>query len=378
MAPPSPSRVAGWHLPVALALVGLGVAHLVLEGLQTLAVLRAAFPLALGGFVVLVVGTSRMLLAGTAGIPVAGRRVWWLPGLLTAVGSLGLHVAFGGRPSLLAPSAIAWGLGLGLHAGLLGFSLARARGGLQIVEGWPALLATIAALGYGLAAAVAVPSVALASFSLLAALHLVVTGFVVLAIAAVVLDVLPRFAGRELPNAWCAAIAVTLALGPMLLAEGFHRSAPLLRYGALVEGLGLALLGGGLVWLVLGSERERISFLLYAVAGVAVLVGTILGVGIVLGWVPRAQAAWHGAVNLLGFVGLVVLGAVIDLFAPALSPGAEPLAVHNRAVVGLAVVGTGGLMATPMLPGWAVRLALAAYAAAVGLHLAGSVARLTR
>lgn len=378
MAPPSPSRVAGLHLPVALALVGVGVAHLLVEGLRGLVPLQAAFPLALGGFVVLVVGTSRMLLAGTAGVPVAGRRAWWLPGLLAAAGSLGLYAAFLGRASLLAPSAVAWGLGLGLHAGLLGFSLARARGGLQVVDGWPALAATIAGLGYGLAAAVAVPLVALGSFSLFAALHLVVTGFVVLAIAAVVLGVFPRFTGRGLPRAWGAAIAVTLAAGPMLLAEGFNGSATLLRYGAIVEGLGLALLGGGLVWMVLGSERERASFLLYGIAGVAALVGAGVGAGVVLGRIPRVQAAWHGAVNLLGFVGLVVLGAVIDLFAPALWPGAKPLEQHNRLVVALAGIGTAGLLAVPLLPGWTVRVALGAYGTAVGLHLAGSVARLRR
>jgi hypothetical protein len=374
----SETRIAGLHLPVALSLIAVGVGHLVVEGLQPFTVLRAAFPLALGGFVVLVIGTSRMLLSGRANVAVAGRRAWWVPGLAATVGSLGLYAAFGGRAWLLSPAALLWGAGLGLHVGLLGFSLARARQGASVVDGWPALSATVAGLGYGLAAAVAIPSVPLLGFGLLAALHLVLTGFVVLAIAAVVLGVLPGITGRAIATPVAGVLAVGLSLGPMLLAEGLNGSALQLRLGAIVEGIGLVGLGGVLVWSTITSERERASFWLYGAAGISILLGATLGAAIVMGWTTRGQAPWHGAVTLLGFVGLVVLGAVMDLFAPALKPRADPIERHNLTVVGVALTGMAGLVAVPLVPGWTVRVALVAYLAAVGLHLVGSLARLQR
>lgn len=371
----SETAIAGLHLPVALALFGLGVGHILWRGLSAFTVLQAAFPIALGGFVVLIVGTSRMLLAGTVRIDVAGQSLGWLPGLLSAVGSLGLYVGFAFRAHWLTPSAIVWGLGLGSHVLLVGYSLARAREGVP-VEQAPAAVTVIGALGYGLAAALAVPLVALASFGVFAALHLVLAGFVVLTIAAVAIEVLPRFTGRGLPQAWNGAMAITLALGPMLLAEGLMASGPRLQAGAVVEGVGLIMLGAGLLWMVLGSERERVSFDLYALAGVSVLVGTGVGASMALGWLSYAHAPWHGAVNLLGFVGMVVLGAAIDLFAPAMSSGADSLDRHNKVLLGLGIVAVAGILLAPVLPSDLVTGALAVYLAAIAWHFAGSIGRL--
>jgi hypothetical protein len=126
------------------------------------------------------------------------------------------------------------------------------------------------------------------------------------------------------------------------------------------------------------SERERPSFYLYAVAGATLVFGAGLGTAVALGYAARGWAPLHGAVNVLGFVGLVVLGAVMDLFAPAVAAGAERRQQHNRFVLGLALAGTMGLMASPLLARAGVRLALGLYLAAVGFHLVGSVSRLRR
>lgn len=374
----SETRNASLHVPLALALVAVGVGHVLVEGWATLTVLRAAFPLALGGFVVLVVGTSRMLLAGTTGIAVAGGRAWWVPGLLTATGSLGLYAALGGRPAWLVPSALAWGLGLAVHVGTIGYSLARGRTQVAFTQGWPVGVTTLAALGYGLASALAIPLVALERLTLFAALHLVVTGFVVLAIAAVVLEVFPRFTGEALPGPWAGGAAVSLALGPMLLAEGFQGSARLLRAGGVVEGLGLVLLGAGLVYSVLATSRRRTSMVAYAAAGLAVVAGAGVGAGMALEVLGRGWAAWHGAMALLGFVGLLVVGAVVDLYAPALGTGEDAVERHDRAVVGLVLAGTLGLALVPWLSGPWARVGLGLYLAGLVLQLAGSLDRLWR
>lgn len=374
----SPSRIAGLHLPPALGLFAIGVLHVLLEGLQPLSVLRAAFPMALGGFALLVVGTSRMLLAGTADVRLVAERVWWLPGLLVTVGSLGLYASFGGRLAWLRPSAIVWGLGLALHVSLAGASLARRRRRATVREGWPSAVATVATLGYGLASAVAVVSVAFELVGLFAALHLFLLGFVVLAVATVVLEVFPRFTGHGLPRAWAGPLAGALALGPALVAEGFEGSALLLNVGAVLEAAGLMSLGGGLVWLVARSDRGRRSFVLYAAAGAHLVVGALVGAGMAIGHLPHRLGAWHGGLNLLGFVGLVVIGAVMDLFAPALTPGSQSLELHERAVLAAALAGAVGLLAAPVVGDLVVRVALAAYLGALALHLLGSLARLRR
>jgi hypothetical protein len=241
----SETEVAGLHLPVALALVALGVVHLAVVGVAAFAVLQAVLALVLGGFVVLIVGTSRMLVSGSGGVELPFGRLWWLPGALVTAGSLGMYTGFGEASGWLAASGAAWGLGLAMHVGLLASAFAAEA--VSIEHGWTVRATALAAIAYGLASAVAVPAAMAGQLALFAALHLALAGFVVLAVAAVVLEVLPRFTGRRLPGAWAQALAIATVAGPAVLAVGFDGSRWALRAGALVEATGLVLLGAGLV-----------------------------------------------------------------------------------------------------------------------------------
>lgn len=372
----SEPRIAGLHLPIAMGLFSLGAIQLALEGATFGAVLEAADAIAYGGFTVLVVGTSRMLLAGTGGVDVAGTRWWWLPLALVSLGSLGLWAGWVtglGRQAF----ALTWSAGLLLHVGFLITSVTGEDVEIHLEQGWPARLSGAGAIAYGAATALTAPLAAPGLVHPLASLHLLVAGFVATTIVAVVIEVLPRFTGQALPRAVAGPLAAAAVAGPGLLAVGIDGSRTWLEVGASVEGLALAGLGVALVHAVIASERERTSFLLYGAAGLAVATGATLGAGVAFGEVSPAWLPVHGVVNLLGFVGLIVVGAVIDLYAPALRSGAEALNRHNAAVTGLTI---GGLVVFLLLVAWEIadaRWGLVVYAVGILLHAVGSVTRLT-
>jgi len=181
------------------------------------------------------------------------------------------------------------------------------QGEASIDGGPPAAIAGLAAVGYPVAAGIAVPMAAVGRASLLGSLHLLLAGFVVSAIVAVVLGVLPRFTGETFPRELTWPMALATLGGPGLLAVGVNGSRTWLRVGGSVEGLAVTLVGVCLVLGVVESDRRRSSFSLYLLAGLTALFGAGLGVGIVLGELSSGLVPVHGAANLLELVGLVGL-----------------------------------------------------------------------
>lgn len=372
----SEPSIAGLHLPVALGLLTLGSLQLAVQGVSFATVLHAAVPIGLGSFVVLIVGTSRMLLSGTIGLDVAGSTVWWVPlGLLT-VGTLGLWPVVPWDSTWRAVAGIAWGLGLAIHLSFVAVTLVRGSSHASLEQGAPVKVAGVGATLYGSASAAAVPLAAGGWLAWFPALHLVLAGFIVLTIVAVVLEVLPRFTGQRVPRWLSWPTVVSAVAGPVLLAWGLTGAEPVLHVGAAVELVGLGLLASALLYMIGTSELDRASFLLYGMGALAVLGGALIGSAVAWGVLPSSWIPIHGTINLLGFVGFVVLGATIDLYAPALRPGAASHHRHNRVLIALALFGLVGFLALQALGvSWSA-YALVSYAAAAGLHSAGSVARL--
>lgn len=373
--PPSEPRIAGLHLPVAMGLLWLGAMELANAGATYTTVLGAADAIAYGGFTVLVLGTSRMLLAGTTGVDVAGARAWWVPLVLVTAGSLGL---WQGSSTDVGEQvfALAWTAGVLLHVAFATVSLLGPGDRPSLAHGWPVALAGAGALAYAVLTALTLPLAALGDLHPLVPLHLLLAGFVVTTIAAVAIEVLPRFTGRALPTPMAGLLAGACIAGPGLLAVGLDGSVAWLRTGAIVEGLALLGLGTSLLFLVTASDRQRASFLLYGVAGIAAWTGALLGAGLGWGLLAPAWIPVHGVVNLLGFVGLVVVGAVIDLYAPALRSGAQALQRHNRAVAGLCVAGVLLFVGSSALSIADGRVGLALYAFGCLIHALGSLGRL--
>lgn len=199
----------------------------------------------------------------------------------------------------------------------------------------PVVLAYLAAGSYGtLAAAVGLPGPSWAATT-----HLLAAGTLALAVFAVGFRLLPRFLVAHPPRAFVAVVLPAGALGPALLAAGFPAGA-VFRAGAVLEAA--AVVGFALAYATLFARSERRRIGLYAA-----LVGVGFGVaGVMLGtWfafvgLDAGLAAAHYRLNLLGFLGLVVVGVAYQFYPPGVStyPG-----VSDRTAAGSVVALAAGI-----------------------------------
>lgn len=370
------ARIARHHLPVSMVLMLAGVVYLLAAGTSYGVVLASAAPIALGGFVVLIIGTSRLLLSELGGIRVAGRGVAaYLPTVLVVVGSLGAFLGLASDLPVGRYASSAWGLGLILHVAFVGRSIsrsgARPQGTIPSAKG----LLLAATLCYGAAAAVALPLASLGVGRWLGGLHLLLPGFVVLCIISVVVFVLPTFSGTELPEPVVWSLAVPGAIGPGAIAAGFNGVPWLLVAGAGAEVLTLLGIGAGLIMSAVRARPWRSTHLLYAFAGSAVFAGGCLGFAISTGWLDGPWIPLHGLLNLLGFVGGVVLAASLDLYMPEAVSGPRQWGLHASTLVVSCGAGLVLLLSSVWTGTVGMTLAVGCYGLAILLQLAGSLTR---
>jgi hypothetical protein len=204
--------------------------------------------------------------------------------------------------------------------------------------------------------------------------HLLAAGTAALLLFAVGFRLFPRFLVSSPPRSLVGVVLLAGAVGPAVLAVGLYRP-PLFRVGAALEAL--AVVGFAVAYAVLfaRSERRRVGF--YAVlAGVAAGVcGVALGVGFAFGGVGVASdlTAVHFRLNLLGFVGLTIVGATYQFYPPTV--GTFPGASDRTAFASVTLV-AGGLLAElgGALAGWKAGLLAGRASALVGaLAFAGLV-----
>ncbi|WP_411966027.1 hypothetical protein [Haloferax sp. YSMS24] len=151
--------------------------------------------------------------------------------------------------------------------------------------------------------------------------HLLAAGFVVLLVFTLGVRLAPRFLGVPAPRALTAVVLPAGAVGPGLVAIGLS-SGPVFVAGAVAEAV--AFVGFAALYLVvfLQSDRRRIgseSVLAGVLSGVAgVTIGLTVALGPLVGLPPFSAAAVqaHLQLNLLGFLGLVVVGFALMFFPP--------------------------------------------------------------
>lgn len=312
----------------ALALSTLGV---------DIGTLQRTFPLyALGGFSILIFGTSRLLIAGMAGRDIAGGATSsLLTTLPAAIGASGLFLTDGAPPSLRAAFALAWSAGALAHVVVTTLSVRRpptrplvqdptAGPGSRI----PLRILEAAALAYAAAAAALLPLAVLGRVAYPALVHVVLVGFVTVTIFGVGAHILPRFTRARIPTSLLGLLVLPAISGPALLALGLAGHRVLLAPGAIVEGIAFALFGAAVLGSIARSHRFRLPDLAYAAAPVAIAVGGLLALGFATRGAPVRHLAVHGVLNVFGFAGLFVMAASTDLYAPALQPGATPARRH--------------------------------------------------
>lgn len=379
--PPAPldePRVARLHLVVAFACVLAGVALLLREGVGALSLQRAFAPFAMGGATVLIVGTTRLLLSGMAGRRIAGPRALAYAILaatpLAAIGTLVPAIALG--------CGVAWAAAVLAHATILVLTIRRApeRPPVAPLADEPKVRALLrplvaGAIAYAALSAWLLPASYAGRAPRAAAVHSLLVGFVATTIMAVALQILPRFTGRGVPRLLLAPLAALGALGPGLVLFGLARGAPTwTRAGALVEGAAALLFTIAVARMIARRTRARPSFVGYAAGVVAILTAGALAYAYLWGYGAGDRVSAHGALNLLGFVGLFMLAASLDLYAPAFAAGRAPAIAHAWTVLGLAIAGAalasvGAYLGADPL----TKLGLVAYGAAAIVHLVATI-----
>lgn len=370
------------HLCVSMILMLTSLIYLMLSGLTYAGMLRAALLAGLGAFPILIMGTSRLILRGVTGRNIAGPA--WLAysaAALVAVGAIAMSA-----PTLpfRGSFALSWTLGILAHAGIV----LRTVRSVKPREPRPAKTDGLAAVShrildissivYASIAAILLPFALTGALSIIAVLHLALPGFVILTILAVGTRIFPRFTGKTLPGGILLAIALPASVAPALLAVNLATSTLSLLVGAILEAVALSTFAIALLWMLATSKRKRPSFAAYGAAALSLLSGVALGLLFAIEPSARAQAPLHGFLNMFGFVGLVAIGASIDIYGPTLVRGLKSYHRQNATVLTLTLVGIAvvplGFFTTPI-----VALAgLASYASGLLLHLLASIATLRR
>jgi hypothetical protein len=373
------TRIAGYHLPLAFLLLTTATLVLAWNGITYGDVFIAAVLAGPGAFIVLIIGTSRMMISGMAKRVFPLPRIALLPGSLVALGAVLFALSLShGTPTRL-PGAVAWSAGLVLHGALVAVALrsAHPETRLPIKTSRPITPALIAAaLAMTLLAAIVIPLAGLTPLRLLPTVHLVLTGPITLVILVSLLELTPRFTGTPLPRWWGPTALATAPLGALLLFIGFHTGPRYLHPGAFLMTGTLVLAAYACFHMLRHARRYRASLPLWALAGAGALAGTFLGAGVAFFQLPPTWIPLHGTINLLGFMGAVVFAASIDLYGPALRPGRRAFILHANTI---SVLVTLSIILTVSLTALGVpfaHLGLWLYAAAALLHSVAGLRRL--
>ncbi|WP_135822797.1 hypothetical protein [Halostella litorea] len=234
----------------------------------------------------------------------------------------------------------------------------------------PVAVAYLAAGAYGVAAAAGVAPVpaAVPAFGLApAASHLLVAGGAALVLFAVGFRLLPRLLGASPPRPLVAVVLPAGALGPGLVAAGVAGAGTLHAGAAL---LAAAVVGFAAAVVVLAARADRRRVGVGAVVtgpGFGVL-GVTLGAGFAFGFADATLVPAHLRANVLGFLGLTIVGVTYHFYPPAVGSlpgvGERPARAAAAALAGGLLVEIGGLWST-----WP-----AAVAAGRAVGLAGALA----
>lgn len=153
--------------------------------------------------------------------------------------------------------------------------------------------------------------------------HLLAAGGAALLIFGVGFRLLPRLLVVAVDRRVVAVVVATGAVGPGLLAVSLYRD-PWFAVAAATEATAVVGFAATYLWLFARSGRRRVGFYAVGAGAVAGTLGVALGVHTaVVGFEPGWLVA-HRRLNLLGFLGLTVVGVALTLYPPTAGrfPGA--------------------------------------------------------
>ena len=297
---------------------------------------------------------------------------------LTVLGALGLAAApLSGVPEVVgALGAVCWAVGVAAFVVALGWTLrdnptgretgtsdanAHRRRVDRFANAFVPVVLAYLVVGTGATLTPYVPALPTVAFA--RTTHLLAAGTAALLVFAVGFRLFPRFLVASPPSTLVAVVLPAGALGPALLAWGLYRGW-WFRAGAALEAV--AVVGFALAYAALfaRSERRRVGF--YAVlAGVAAgVLGVGLGLQFAFSGVGFDLVETHARLNVLGFLGLTIVGATYQFYPPTVGTffgASDRTALASVALVGVGLLaelaGTLAGATTPILAGRASALA---------------------
>ncbi|WP_336360170.1 hypothetical protein [Haladaptatus sp. ZSTT2] len=170
--------------------------------------------------------------------------------------------------------------------------------------------------------------------------HLLAAGTAALLLFALGFRLLPRFFVASPPRWLVAVVLPAGALGPALLATQLG-GGRWFRLGAVIESV--AVIGFALaVWTLFArSDRRRVGFYGVLAGTAAGVLGVLLGLSFAFGHLTAELVTVHLRVNVLGFLGLSIIGVAYQFYPPAVGqlPG-----VSNRSALFAIGAIAGGLV----------------------------------
>ena len=173
------------------------------------------------------------------------------------------------------------------------------------------------------------------------ATHLLAAGAGGLIVFAVGFRLLPRFFSAAPPEPLAWVVLPAGAVAPSLLAVSLP-SGPLFALGAVLQAT--AVIGFGLAVFVLcyRSDRRRVGFYGVVAGGFCGILAASLGILFAVDGVTPARIASHARLNLLGLLGLTIVGVSYQFYPPAV--GSFPLAGDRTAMAAMGLLFTGLLV----------------------------------
>lgn len=170
------------------------------------------------------------------------------------------------------------------------------------------------------------------------ATHLLAAGAATVLVFALGFRLLPRFLVAQ-PPLWAVRIVLPAgAVAPLLLVVGLLDRRILLA-GAVLEALAIGLFAATYLSLFRRSTKRRVGFYGVAVAVVSGLLGVSLGLSFAFGGLSAATAELHLRLNLLGFLGLTIVGLAYQFYPPRV--GVLPGSTNEAALLSMGGIATG-------------------------------------
>jgi len=170
--------------------------------------------------------------------------------------------------------------------------------------------------------------------------HLLAAGTAALLIFALGFRLLPRFLVTSVPRPLVAVVLVAGAVGPLLLAVRLGAGV-WFQVGASLEAVAVVGFAVGYWLLFARSDRRRVGFYGVLVGTASGVVGVALGLAFAFGHGTADLVVAHRRLNLLGFVGLTIVGLAYQFYPPAV--GTFPGSSDRTALLSIVAL-AGGLL----------------------------------